>query len=134
MLVLATLIGEQLGLCTTEMITTFQSRFGREEWLQPYTDETLRALPEQGVAAVQVVCPGFSADCLETIEEIGMENRDTFLEAGGSRYEYIPCLNAEPSHIAALTDLVAAEVTGWLDRPIDRQNSAHLARQMSAHE
>jgi len=128
------LIGEQLGLCTSEMITTFQSRFGREEWLQPYTDETLRALPEQGVAAVQVVCPGFSADCLETIEEIGMENRDTFLEAGGSRYEYIPCLNAEPSHIAALTDLVAAEVTGWLDRPIDRQNSARLARQMSANE
>jgi ferrochelatase len=128
------LIGERLGLGATEMITTFQSRFGREEWLQPYTDETLRALPEQGVASVQIVCPGFSADCLETIEEIGMENRDTFLEAGGARYEYISCLNAEPSHIEALTDLVGAELTGWLERPIDRQTSAKLARDMSARD
>ena len=126
------LIGEQLGLGTSEMITTFQSRFGREEWLQPYTDETLRGLPEQGVASVQVVCPGFSADCLETIEEIGMENRDTFLEAGGARYEYISCLNAEPGHIEALADLITAELTGWLDRPIDRETSARLAQEMEA--
>jgi len=126
------LIGEQLGLDDAEMITTFQSRFGREEWLQPYTDETLRGLPEQGVASVQVVCPGFSADCLETIEEIGMENRDTFLEAGGTRYEYIPCLNAEPAHIEALTELIAGELNGWLDREIDRQTSAKLAHHMGA--
>ncbi|MGA0150651.1 MAG: ferrochelatase, partial [Luminiphilus sp.] len=126
------LIGEQLGLDDAEMITTFQSRFGREEWLQPYTDETLRGLPEHGVASVQVVCPGFSADCLETIEEIGMENRDTFLEAGGTRYEYIPCLNAEPAHIEALTELIAGELNGWLDREIDRQTSAKLAHHMGA--
>jgi len=126
------LIGEQLGLNAAEMITTFQSRFGREEWLQPYTDETLRGLPEQGVASVQVVCPGFSADCLETIEEIGMENRDTFLEAGGTRYEYIPCLNAEPAHIEALTELIAGELNGWLDREVDRQTSAKLAHHMGA--
>lgn len=128
------LIGEQLGLKDDEMITTFQSRFGREEWLQPYTDETLRMLPDKGVASVQVVCPGFSADCLETIEEIGMENRDTFLEAGGDRYEYIPCLNAGAGHIEALTDLIAGELTGWLDRPIDRQTSARLAREMEGLE
>ena len=95
-------------LSENEMITTFQSRFGREEWLQPYTDETLEALPGQGVTAVQVVCPGFSADCLETIEEIGMENRDIFLEAGGKRYEYIPCLKLRtvtwrPSPISSTT-------------------------------
>lgn len=128
------LIGEQLGLKDDEMITTFQSRFGREEWLQPYTDETLRMLPDKGVGSVQVVCPGFSADCLETIEEIGMENRDTFLEAGGDRYEYIPCLNAGAGHIEALTDLIAGELTGWLDRPIDRQTSARLAREMEGLE
>ena len=84
------LIGEALHLTEEEMMTTFQSRFGREEWLQPYTDETLKALPSEGVTSVQVVCPGFSADCLETIEEIGMENRDYFLEAGGRAMSISP--------------------------------------------
>ena len=126
------IFGDQLNLGASEMITTFQSRFGREEWLQPYTDETLRSLPEQGVTSVQVVCPGFSADCLETIEEIGMENRDTFHEAGGTRYEYIPCLNAEPNHIEALTGLVKRELAGWLQQPIDRQTGAGLAHKMGA--
>jgi len=125
------LIGEALALSEGDMITTFQSRFGREEWLQPYTDETLSALPEQGITAVQVVCPGFSADCLETIEEIGMENRDTFLGAGGTRYEYIPCLNASPIHLDALTDLVADELTGWLG-DVDPQQSDLLARALGA--
>lgn len=114
------------------MITTFQSRFGREEWLQPYTDETLQTLPDDGVTAVQVVCPGFSADCLETIEEIGMENRDTFLEAGGSRYEYIPCLNAQSGHIEALTDLISDEINGWLDNPQDSGDTDQLARELGA--
>ena len=126
------LIGQALGLSEGEMITTFQSRFGREEWLQPYTDETLQTLPDDGVTAVQVVCPGFSADCLETLEEIGMENRDTFLEAGGSRYEYIPCLNAQSGHIEALTDLISDEIHGWLDNPQDPGETNQLARELGA--
>ena len=116
------------------MITTFQSRFGREEWLQPYTDETLEALPSKDVTAVQVVCPGFSADCLETIEEIGMENRDIFLEAGGTRYEYIPCLNAQATHLDALTDLLSEELTGWLGGAHDPATTKQLADQLGAKQ
>ncbi|GAA0682974.1 ferrochelatase [Marinobacterium maritimum] len=107
------LLAERLGLKEGEWMTTFQSRFGREEWLKPYTDETLKGLPEQGVKSVQVICPGFSADCLETIEEIGQENRDYFLEAGGDRYEYIPALNADPVHIDVLEKLILQNLQGW---------------------
>ncbi|MCP4467102.1 MAG: ferrochelatase, partial [Halieaceae bacterium] len=98
-------------------LTTFQSRFGRQEWLQPYTDKTLEALPEQGVKSVQVVCPGFSADCLETLEEIALENRDTFTTAGGERYDYIPCLNAQPAHIDVLAGIVRTQIADWLQAP-----------------
>ena len=114
------LVAAELGLGEGEYLTSFQSRFGREEWLKPYTDETLRQLAGDGVRSVQVVCPGFSADCLETIEEIGEENRDYFLEAGGERYEYIPCLNATPKHLDFLSALCAERLAPWLkhdDRP-----------------
>lgn len=107
------LLAERLGLQAGEWMTTFQSRFGREEWLQPYTDETLKGLPAQNVKSVQVLCPGFSADCLETIEEIGQENRDYFMAAGGERYEYIPALNAEPQHMDALEKLLLQHLKGW---------------------
>ncbi|WP_194757103.1 ferrochelatase [Aliidiomarina indica] len=107
------LVAEQLGMSSDEYMTTFQSRFGREEWLKPYTDETLKAFPEQGVKSLQVVCPGFSSDCLETIEEIGEENRDYFMEAGGERYEYIDCLNADAEHIQVLTQIVQSQLHGW---------------------
>jgi ferrochelatase len=112
------LLAERLGLSKDAYMTTFQSRFGREEWLKPYTDHTLKAFPEQGVKSVQVVCPGFSADCLETIEEIGEENREYFMAAGGERYEYIPALNASESHIDVLTQLVERHLQGW-DMPND---------------
>lgn len=108
------LLAEALELEPGDYLTCFQSRFGREPWLQPYTDETLKSLPQQGVDSVQVICPGFSADCLETLEEIGVENRDYFLEAGGKRYEYIPCLNATATHIGALTTIVEEQLQGWL--------------------
>lgn len=111
------LIAEALGLGKDEYITTFQSRFGREEWLKPYTDATLKAFPAQGVKSVQVFCPGFSADCLETIEEIGEENKHYFEEAGGERYEYITALNDRPDHIAALASLVHANLHGWQVTP-----------------
>jgi ferrochelatase len=80
------------------------------------------------------VCPGFSADCLETIEEIGMENRDIFLEAGGTRYEYIPCLNAQATHLDALTDLLSEELTGWLGGAHDPATTKQLADQLGAQQ
>ena len=107
------LLAENLGLTEKEYLVSFQSRFGREEWLQPYTDKTLIALPEKGVKSVQLVCPGFSADCLETIEEIEVENRDYFMEAGGERYEYISALNAETSHIDMMAKLLEQHLQGW---------------------
>ncbi|RUO29132.1 ferrochelatase [Aliidiomarina sanyensis] len=107
------LVAEALGLEKDAYMTTFQSRFGREEWLKPYTDETLKALPGQGVKSLQVVCPGFSSDCLETIEEIGEENCEYFMEAGGERYEYIPCLNSDEEHISALISLLEQHLQGF---------------------
>jgi ferrochelatase len=107
------LIADALGLGPGEYLTTFQSRFGREEWLQPYTDETLQALPRDGIDAVQVFCPGFAVDCLETLEEIAEENRELFLEAGGAAFDYIPCLNAEVPHIDALEALIRRQLHGW---------------------
>ncbi|RDV25631.1 ferrochelatase [Alteromonas aestuariivivens] len=107
------LVAERLGLTQDEYLTTFQSRFGREEWLQPYTDETLKGLPAKGAKSVQVICPGFSADCLETIEEIGEENREVFLAAGGESYQYIAALNSDDDHMAALTRIIETNLYGW---------------------
>jgi len=107
------LVAEALGLDEREYMTTFQSRFGREEWLKPYTDETLKAMPGDNVTSVQVVCPGFSSDCLETIEEIGEENHDYFMQAGGKRFEYIACLNSSEAHINALAELAVQHMGGW---------------------
>jgi len=107
------LLAEKLGLTPADYITTFQSRFGREEWLTPYTDHTLKELAASGTRSVQVICPGFSADCLETIEEIDEENREYFTSAGGERYEYIPALNAQAVHIEALTQLIDEQLQGW---------------------
>jgi len=103
----ARLLQEQLGLDEERAFVSFQSRFGREPWMQPYTDATLKQWGEQGVKSVDVVCPGFSADCLETIEEVAMENRDYFLEAGGQQYRYIPALNDDDAHIQALVQVLS---------------------------
>lgn len=102
----AQLVAQQLGLNDSQWKISFQSRFGDEVWLQPYTDETLSSLPEKGVKNVAVICPGFSADCLETIEEIGEENRENFMHAGGEHYRYIPALNASADHIKVLVGLL----------------------------
>jgi len=118
------LLAAALGLQSGEYLTTFQSRFGKEEWLKPYTDETLKSLPSEGVTSVQVFCPGFSADCLETIEEIGEENRDYFVEAGGERYEYISALNDHPAHIDALSELVIQHLQGWSVAKFDHQRES----------
>jgi ferrochelatase len=107
---------ERLGLARGEWKTTFQSRFGPQQWLQPYTDRTLERLPTQGVRRIDLVCPGFSADCLETLEENDMGNREAFLGAGGEAFHYIPCLNDRSDHIDALTGIIRRELAGWLDR------------------
>lgn len=99
-------IARELRLQESDYLLAFQSRVGREPWLQPYTDVSLGALAQAGVKHVQVVCPGFSADCLETLEEIDMQNRELFLAHGGERYEYIPCLNEAPAHIGALAGIL----------------------------
>ncbi|MDI3323119.1 ferrochelatase [Pontibacterium granulatum] len=108
------LLAAKLGLNDSEWITTFQSRFGPKEWLQPYTDKTLEKLPGQGVKNIQVACPAFSADCLETLEEIALENRDVFKEAGGDSYAYIPALNASAGFITLLAELVAEQAGDWV--------------------
>lgn len=122
------LVAEKLGLEPAQYLTTFQSRFGREEWLKPYTDHTLKALPGEGVKSVQMICPGFASDCLETIEEIGEENRDYFMEAGGENYQYIPCLNATDAHINVLKNMVMNNLQGWHltgDKQNDLRNSEY---------
>ncbi|WP_033848583.1 ferrochelatase [Yersinia wautersii] len=96
----------ELPLPAEKIIMTYQSRFGREPWLTPYTDETLKSLPSQGVKHIQLICPGFSADCLETLEEIKEQNREFFLHAGGEKFEYIPALNDDEGHIALLEQLI----------------------------
>ncbi|CCI78439.1 hemH [Klebsiella pneumoniae subsp. rhinoscleromatis SB3432] len=96
-----------LGLPPERVMMTFQSRFGREPWLTPYSDETLKMLGEKGTKHIQVLCPGFAADCLETLEEIAVQNREIFLEAGGKQYEYIPALNADAAHIEMMVNLTA---------------------------
>jgi ferrochelatase len=107
------LIAERLGLGEDAYRVTFQSRFGREPWLRPYTDETVEALGRNGLKRLDVMCAGFPADCLETIEEIGGENREIFEEAGGGELHYIPALNDREDHIEALADLVLRHTRGW---------------------
>jgi ferrochelatase len=103
----AALLAQKLQLGEDEWSVSFQSRFGRARWLQPYTIEAVAALARRGVKNLAVMCPGFAADCLETLEEIGMENRDAFRAAGGEQYQYIPALNARADHVAALRSLVS---------------------------
>ncbi len=110
----ARLLAEALGLEEGRWQLTYQSRMGREPWLQPYTSATLEALAREGVRHVQVLCPGFAADCLETLEEIAIENRDIFLAHGGERYGYIPCLNDRPDHVEALAAIARSHLGGWI--------------------
>ncbi len=111
------LLAEALGLGRDEYVVSFQSRFGKAEWLQPYTAPLLEQLGHAKARRVDVVCPGFVADCLETLEEIAMEGKQEFEAAGGGEYHYIPCLNDAPAFIEALVAIVAAHTQGW---PVDR--------------
>jgi ferrochelatase len=107
----ARLLGEALGM---ELITAFQSRFGRAKWLEPATDTTLAALPARGIRSIAIVAPGFAADCVETLEELAIRGRETFLAAGGTRFAYLPCLNAVGESLAMLRTLISRELEGWV--------------------
>jgi ferrochelatase len=108
------LLRERLGMDEKKLQMTFQSRFGTAEWLKPYTDETVRALAKQGVKNLAVITPGFVADCLETLEEIGMENAEIFRHAGGENFAHIPSLNDGPGGMAVIEEVVRRELQGWV--------------------
>lgn len=135
------LLANRLGLTSDQYVVTFQSRFGKAEWLQPYTAPTVQKLAKEGVKKLDIVCPGFIGDCLETLEEIAMEVRADFLTAGGKEFRYIPCLNERTDWIAALADICEQHIVGWptLLSSADKQLrinqakvSASLAREMGA--
>lgn len=122
----ARLVGERLGLPRDGLIVCFQSRFGKAQWLQPYTEPTLVALAKSGVKRVDIMCPGFAADCLETLEEIAQEARSAFLQAGGTEFHYIACLNDQHEWMAALASLALHHMQGW---PLGISEASSLAQQ-----
>ena len=109
----ARLVSEQLGLSDDEYQVCFQSRFGPEEWLQPYTDKTLEQWAHDGLESVDTICPGFAVDCLETLEEMAIQNREIFLEAGGKQYQYVPCLNDNEAQMTLFEALARRHLQGW---------------------
>jgi len=132
----ARLLAERLGLAKERYKVTFQSRFGKAKWLEPYTEPTLIALGQQGVKRVDVICPGFTSDCLETLEEISLEAREAFLHAGGEDFHYIDCLNDSPDWIRALADLSERHLQGWptkqADDPMELKDSRERALALGA--
>ena len=123
------LLAEQLGLTKDRYKVTFQSRFGKAKWLEPYTEPSLVALAQAGTKSVDVVCPGFTGDCLETLEEINMEAREAFLHAGGEQFQYIECLNDSPDWIRALTDLTERHLQGWPTQQADDPMALKASRE-----
>lgn len=126
------LIAEELGLSKEQYIVSFQSRFGKAEWIKPYTTATLKELGKQKTRRVDIVCPGFVADCLETLEEIAQEGKEDFQHAGGGEYHYIPCLNQRPEWIHALGGLVLDNLHGWLHQAGPAQLEQSRLRALAA--
>ena len=122
------LLAEALDIGKDDIKVVFQSRVGREEWLRPYCDETMKTLPGEGYKSIDVICPAFSADCLETIEEISGENKEYFMENGGERFQYIPCLNDRADHVKFLSDLIVRHSQGWPEMDPSRDLVAHQER------
>ena len=131
----ARLIADELGLDEDQWEMAFQSRFGRATWLQPYVVERLGALPAEGVKRLAVVCPGFAADCLETLEEIAMQGRDSFLQAGGEQFDYIPALNAEAAHVDLQVARILQHASGWpeVSEDFDRQSLEDALEKSRTH-
>jgi len=115
------------------IMTTFQSRFGKAEWIKPYTDATLKQLAAGGTKSVQVMCPGFAVDCLETLEEIAEENREYFVEAGGEHFSYIECLNDDAAHTGIMLDIVNNNIQGWAEQLTDNDEAA-LQQRLNRYE
>jgi ferrochelatase len=130
----ARLVAQALGLREGRWAVSFQSRFGRAEWLRPYTSALLQDWAQTGVKSVDVVCPGFSADCLETLEEIGEENRDVFIGAGGRQFRYLPALNDAPEHLDALLGLIRAHGAGWPELRAGKDSAAAAAQRQATRE
>ena len=126
------LLAEALGLSEQQYVITFQSRFGKAEWLKPYTQATLEKLAREGVKRVDVICPGFAADCLETLEEIAMECKAAYLSNGGGEFHYIPCLNDRQDGIAMLTDIVKDHLGNWLEPQVTDPQTATRAQALGA--
>ncbi|MFC3533131.1 ferrochelatase [Vogesella facilis] len=126
------LLAEALELSGDDYVVSFQSRFGKAEWLKPYTFDVLRSLAKQGVGKIDTICPGFAGDCLETLEEIAIEGKELFLTSGGKDYRYIPCLNERPDWIAAMAELVTANLGGWIATPDDANMRQLRARACGA--
>ena len=129
-------MAERLGRGPDRYVVAFQSRFGREEWLKPYTDVTVRAMARAGVASLDVVSPAFSADCLETLEELAGLNREFWEEAGGDPegYRYLPCLNERPDHLELLAGLILRNLQGWVAPPGDWDEAAVKAAAEASRE
>jgi ferrochelatase len=126
------LLAEALGLSKDQYKLTFQSRFGKAKWLEPYTEPTLVAIAGQGVKTVDVICPGFTSDCLETLEEIQLEAKEAFLHAGGESFNYIPCLNNNAQWIEALADISLGHMRTWdLSAPDEKALAASRARALA---
>lgn len=123
----ARLLREALRLSSEQALVTFQSRFGKAEWLTPYTAPTLTELAQKGIERVDVICPGFVTDCLETLEEIAVEGKEDFLAAGGKTFHYIPCVNDRADWVAAFHELVATHLSGWPTEPPDIKTLADSA-------
>jgi ferrochelatase len=123
------LLAERLDLKADDYVITFQSRFGKAKWLEPYTEPTLRALAKAGTQRVDVMCPGFVGDCIETLEEIAMEGKDAFISSGGKEFNYIPCLNDRLDWIRALSSLVERHLQGWPTQGLDQPQTRALAAQ-----
>ncbi len=134
------LVTEKLGLTDDQYMQTFQSRFGKEPWLKPYTDETLKSLPARGIKSVQVITPGFSSDCVETLEEIDIQNREFFLSAGGEKFAFIPSLNDSIEHINIMIELIDRHLAAHLQGPRfdqtepQREQSKDLAKHLGADQ
>jgi ferrochelatase len=125
----ARLVRERLGLTKEQVLVTFQSRFGKAKWLQPYTEPTLIKLAQSGVKHVAVACPGFTSDCLETLEEINMEVREAFLHAGGKQFDYVPCLNDSDAYMRGLSSIAEQHLQGWPTKAADATPESTLEMQ-----